>query len=80
MKEKKSTNKKSLKEILKVAMQNKLRNFKMAKANKTDLAHFRKRQYGACSDLLIHMWWSLIIKYQGIGHQQFQMTLVYRCQ
>ena len=39
-KEKKSTNKKSLKEIFKVVIQNRLRNVTMDEANKTALAHF----------------------------------------
>ena len=40
IKENNSTNKKSLKERLKVAMQNRLRNITMAKSNNTSLTNF----------------------------------------
>ena len=40
IKEKKSTNKKYIKERLKMAMQNRIRNVTMAEVNKTTLTHF----------------------------------------
>ena len=57
-----------------------VKNETMVESKKTHLAHFPYWQRGARSDQSIQLWWSIRMNLQGLGYQQSQMTVMYRCQ
>ena len=52
----------------------------MAEAQKKTLENFWRQLCGACSNQYIQLWWILIMRLEGLVHEQYQMPVIYRYQ